>query len=298
MKDNSSWSPKDQEAIFLFGLLTLSIGLFVYSCFRRRLSIFLLGISLGIGGFVGSRISQEPILVVHGLSAFLTATIRTPPLLDPHLYFPEHTVFEDHFDLLAEEVGRVLEKEEEIPLTRDTFDGENAYIGKDVRQTKEGKDVGWRFFPVLLGSTVLPEAKEKCPTLVKLLQGIPQIRSCGISILPPQTMIPQHVGYHKGFIRYMLPIEVPKAKEKVYLCVNDLQVFWSESQSMIFDDTFPHKVFNLASERRTVLYMDLDRPFMTSFHTAVHELVCALFESSSLLKREIRANEMLYNAFQ
>jgi aspartyl/asparaginyl beta-hydroxylase (cupin superfamily) len=87
------------------------------------------------------------------------------------------------------------------------------------------------------------------PNLVQILKGVPQIETCAISVLQNGVHIPIHVGYYKGIMRYMIPIVVPKDRENVFLCVNELKYCWTEGVGVLWDDTYPHKVYNYKSLR-------------------------------------------------
>ena len=99
------------------------------------------------------------------------------------------------------------------------------------------------------------------PFLCKILDTMPEVSSCALSLLEPKIKIPIHNGYYKGIMRFMLPIKIPKDKKNVFLCNNGIKYHWKEGNPVLWDDTYPHKVYNNTNEIRIVLYMDIERPF-------------------------------------
>ena len=185
------------------------------------------------------------------MSALITLTTRTPEFLDKDAYFPMNRVFEDpeNFKALKEEVENILEKTgggDSLTMTSDTFSGENKYIGSDIRR-ENGKTKAWRVINIKAGDEYSAVAHKYFPSLVRILRGCPQIGTCAISVLQDGVHIPIHVGYYKGIMRYMIPVVVPKDRENVFLCVNELKYCWMEGVGVLWDDTYPHKVYNYKS---------------------------------------------------
>ena len=67
----------------------------------------------------------------------------------------------------------------------------------------------------------------------------------------------------------MLPLQVPKDRDNLFLCVNGIKYHWTEGLGVLWDDNYPHKVYNNTNETRIVLYMDVVRPFLPS---TLHQL--------------------------
>ena len=103
--------------------------------------------------------------------------------------------------------------------------------------------------------------------------------------------IPIHVGYYKGFIRYQLAVIIPKDRKNVFICVNGEKYSWKEGVGVVFDDTYPHKVYNNTEEDRVVLYIDVERNHMPNWLTCMNKILLNLFENSSYVKDEIKRTE-------
>ena len=116
------------------------------------------------------------------------------------------------------------------------------------------------------------------------------IKSCAVSIIPKKA-IPIHVGYYKGFLRYQLAVIVPKDRKNVFICVNGEKYSWKEGEGVVFDDTYPHKVYNNTDQDRVVLYIDVERSHMPNYLTLMNKKLLKLFENSSYVKDEIKRTE-------
>lgn len=292
----------------LAGSVLLVVGLILLIVFGVRLarkktktwwilasSVACLIVSAGLAIDVGVRVAADPIVVVYAISALITQSVRTPPQLSLDANFPQHREFEENFVSIKREVAEVVRNQDKLPLTKDTFAGQNETIGKDVKVNKQTAQVdGWRIFVVSVGETFTPSAERTCPTLCALLKKHKDVvGSCVVSILPPNCSIPRHVGYYKGCMRYMLGVEIPDPQDQVYLCVNDEKVNWQEGKSILWDDTYPHKVFNRTSGRRVVLYMDVLRPLRSKLLSGINRSLARMFQQSAEVKKEIARTEYL-----
>lgn len=101
---------------------------------------------------------------------------------------------------------------------------------------------------------------DRCPVTTKLLEKIPNLKVAFFSILAPGKHIPEHRGKHKGIIRYHLALKVPQDRANCRIRIADQVAYWEEGKSLIFDDTYPHEVWNDTSEYRVVLFLDVARP--------------------------------------
>ena len=231
------------------------------------------------------------IRIVYMFSFIITLFTRTPPFLDKKEFFPNYILFENEFYNIKQEVVNLLNKTnggKEIGFTKDTFDKkENSYIGQDV-DIKLNR--GWRVFHVKLSKHYNNDALKIFPSLCSVLKQIPEVINCSVSILDEKTFIPIHNGYYKGMLRFMLPIIIPKDYTNVFLCNNYEKYYWKEGVGVLWDDTFPHKVFNHTNEVRVVLYMDIIRPIPGLLGYLNNGLI-NLLGNSTMIKDEIKKTE-------
>lgn len=294
----SSWNENDQIGLFLCILFVLAFILLIMTVYywikTSKLSKKWLISTLSLWVIFIAIVMNRPIRALYMVSSLFSLSTHTPEFMDRTIMFPNHIKFEEKTSFLEikSEVTRMLENTNQgqsLTLTKDTYGGENQYIGSDVKIVN-GQTRGWRILNIKAGSTYSPHAHQ-FPELCKILRDTPEIISCVVSVLEPHVMIPLHVGYYKGIMRYMIPTHVPQDKENIFLCVNGIKYHWSEGVGVLWDDTYPHKVYNNTDEIRVVIYMDVLRPF-SGFKQHINQFFLNLATNSSAVKDEIKRTEV------
>lgn len=290
-KNNFSFNKNDGNGLFNILLILLFISFMSLSLQNKKfiyVSIIILFVFI-------IRIYMKPIEILYMISSILTLKIRTPEFLDKDKYFPNNYLFEniENFKILKKEVIDILSKTnngDTLVMTGDTYNGENKYIGSN-KIIDNGKVKAWRLINIKVGNEYTKDAYKHFPFLVKLLKKLPEVCSCAISILQEGVHIPIHVGYYKGIMRYMMPLIVPKDRKNVFLVVNEKKYNWTEGVGVLWDDNFPHKVYNNTKEIRVVIYMDIIRPLpglLNNFNKYILKLTC----NSKIVKDEIKKTEI------
>jgi beta-hydroxylase len=93
------------------------------------------------------------------------------------------------------------------------------------------------------------------------------------SILSPGKHIPPHRGAYNGLLRYHLGLKVPEPHEKCRIRIANQTTVWREGQSLVFDDTFNHEVWNDTDGVRVVLFVDFLRPMKKPYDAINRSLV-------------------------
>lgn len=285
--NNNSFNDNDRQGRALLILLLCSlIFLILYLVKDSKFSgNMLLFIVLVIVIYIYSK----PIRILYSGSYLLNRTIRTPEFLNRKKNFPNHIYFEHptNFQKILDETIHIFKKKEVLPLTKNTFSKENEYIGGGSIQNNN--EDGWRLYLVQVGDSY--PAANTMPFLVSILKQLKEVKSCAVSILPAKKIIPIHIGYNKGVMRYQLAIKVPQSGE-CFICVNGIKYQWTKGEGVLFDDTYPHKVYNDSEEDRIVLYMDVERPLNGGFKK-MNNLLLNLVNKSSITKDEVASTEKL-----
>lgn len=100
----------------------------------------------------------------------------------------------------------------------------------------------------------------RCPETTRIIGTIPGIKTAFFSILAPRKHLVEHTGPYAGVLRYHLGLIVPRHKEACRIRVGAGMAHWEEGRSVVFDDTYPHEVWNDTDEERVVLFVDFVRP--------------------------------------
>ena len=117
----------------------------------------------------------------------------------------------------------------------------------------------WRSFFLWGYSYPIEENLARCPETAKAVARIPGLNSAFFSILAPGTHIPDHRGVTKGIITCHLGLIVPRDGD-VRMRVDDRIVRWAEGETLVFDDTYQHEVWNETQGTRVVLLVHVERP--------------------------------------
>lgn len=202
--------------------------------------------------------------------------------------FPWAKHIEDNWEVIRDELRHVLEDRDALPNFQD--------ISKD--QIEITDDDRWKTY-FLYGYGF--EAKlgvETCPRTAALMREIPGMTTAMFSILSPRKHILDHRGPYKGVLRYHLGLIVPEDAEACRIRVGEDFRHWREGESVVFDDTFNHEVWNDTDETRVVLFVDVLRPLPEPESTINRWIVKAIGWSPFVLdaKRNQEAWEERYRA--
>ena len=132
-----------------------------------------------------------------------------------------------------------------------------ATISPDHRSIAEVNK--WRSFFLWGYGYPIDENLARCPETQKIVEAIPGLNSAFFSILAPGTHIPEHRGVTKGLITCHLGLIVPRDGD-VRMRVHDRVVRWAEGETLVFDDTYQHEVWNDTAGTRVVLLIQFERP--------------------------------------
>jgi beta-hydroxylase len=70
-----------------------------------------------------------------------------------------------------------------------------------------------------------------------------------------------------------------------------LKYCWTESVGVLWDDMYPHKVYNNTDEIRVIIYMDVVRPLRWGLN-ALNLFIIWLACNSKIVKDEIKKTEI------
>lgn len=164
--------------------------------------------------------------------------------------FPWALDLEANWTVIQQELEQIFERVDELPSFQDIM----------PRQQRISPDDGWKTYYFCAFGFVAQKNCDRCPETWKLIQNIPGLKVAFFSILSPGKHIPLHYGKHKGLIRYHLGLKIPEPREQCRIEVNGTLAHWENGKSLIFDDTYPHQVWNDTDGYRAILFLDIARP--------------------------------------
>ncbi len=136
-------------------------------------------------------------------------------------------------------------------------------------------------------------AQALCPRTTALLAEVPGLQTALFSMLSPGAHIPRHRGVFKGLINYHLGLVVPRDAERCRMQVARHRIVWREGESVVFDDTNRHEVWNETDEERIVLMLQFERPFRSPGHELSRLFLWALKRTPYLRvpRRNVRESD-------
>jgi len=164
--------------------------------------------------------------------------------------FPALAPVEANWMDIRAELDRLLQDRASLP----------AFHQISPDQQRISKESHWKVF-VLFGFGVPVEKNcARCPETTRLLRTVPGLQSAWFSILAPRYHIPRHRGITKTVLRAHLGLIVPEQRDQCIMQVRDCTVSWERGKILVFDDFYPHEIWNDTDEERVVLIFDFNRP--------------------------------------
>lgn len=150
----------------------------------------------------------------------------------------------------------------------------------------------WRSFFLWGYGYSVEENLERCPVTTATVAMIPGLNSAFFSILAPGTHIPAHRGVTKSLITCHLGLIVPRDGD-VRMRVDDRIVRWAEGETLVFDDTYDHEVWNDTGHTRVVLLIQIRRPLRNPGKWIADTFLNLIRRSAFV--QEARENVMAWN---
>ena len=164
--------------------------------------------------------------------------------------FPEFKEFDDNWQAIRTEMEQYI---------YNNWDGLPSLDDIDAAQREliENDNHKWKVLMVKMYGQYLNTGIS--PTLTALIQKYDDlIPTATISCMAPKKYIPPHTGPNKTFLRYTLPLRVPKGGE-CYLVVDGQKIPLEEGNGVFWDDTYMHEALNDTDGIRIALLLDVKR---------------------------------------
>lgn len=97
-----------------------------------------------------------------------------------------------------------------------------------------------------------------CPRTTELVRTIPELNFAFFSILEPGGHIVRHRGPNRGALRYHLGVKIPEPVDSCRIEINGCDHTWSDGETLVFDLTSEHEVWNTSDEPRVLLMCEMN----------------------------------------
>jgi aspartyl/asparaginyl beta-hydroxylase (cupin superfamily) len=196
---------------------------------------------------------------------FHTGGGKRPVFFDVDQVYPSLRALDRNFPSVREELLGLLAEKATIPRYHD-LDRMQTYISNTVDTDKD-----WKIFYLYAMGEKPAANRARCPKTADLLDSIPGLFQAFFSILDGGKSVPAHRGPYRGYIRYHLALVVPH-ENPPSIRIKDQHYTWKEGESILFDDSWDHEVYNKSDGDRVVLIVDVRRPMPLPF-AAINRLV-------------------------
>ncbi len=176
---------------------------------------------------------------------------QRPVIFDIEKTCPQLLELDRNFDTVQSELVPLLEQRDEIPCYHQLDPNQNYISGSTSER--------WNVFMLHFLEQDFENNRARCPKTCEIIEQIPNLFQCFVSILEPGKSVPAHSGPYLGYLRYHLGIKVPEINPP-YLRIMDKKHVWQEGVSILFDDSWDHEVCNESEDDRMVLIVDILRP--------------------------------------
>jgi aspartyl/asparaginyl beta-hydroxylase (cupin superfamily) len=169
----------------------------------------------------------------------------------PNALFPWTTYLEANAPAIRAEAQSLLRDPMSVPSVRE-ISADHAKIAVDEK---------WRSF-FLWGYGVRIDANcARCPETARILENVPGLLTAFYSVMLAGAHVPRHTGPTKAILTTHLGLIIPAEREKCHMSVGDTNnVVWEQGRAVIFDDMYPHEVWNDTDEDRIILLLHVKRP--------------------------------------
>lgn len=175
--------------------------------------------------------------------------VGNDPLPDPTLFLWIETLLPS-VPAIRAEAERIMRHEEAVPPLRDFAPGHERITTAEA----------WRSFFLWGYGYPMPENLARCPETAKAVARIPGMVTAMYSVMTPGAHVLRHKGVTKAMLTLHIGLIIPRDATHCRMDVDGHEVVWREGVPMVFDDTYPHEVWNDTDESRVILLIQFLRP--------------------------------------
>jgi aspartate beta-hydroxylase len=180
--------------------------------------------------------------------------IATPPTLEAEHYFPNAKRFTERWTDIRDEALAVAGMLNKVPRFHDVMPAQADISAND------GRD--WRVFIMKAYGVTLEKNLRRVPTVAAILDEAPEVMSATLSFLAPGKHIPEHRGPFRAILRFHLMLSMPCDASGIPACVMNIDGVpyrLGDGESLLWDDTYRHEVWNRSDRVRIALLLDVWR---------------------------------------
>lgn len=176
----------------------------------------------------------------------------------------------DQWEALRDEIMPLIRERDGIPPF-----GEISPDHRRIASTP-----AWKSFFLFGYGYHSQENEARCPQIMQALSNIPGVIVAFLSIMEPGTHVPCHRGLTKSWLNCHLPLILPTDGKRCEIAIDDKIHQWREGEWLVFDETYPHEVWNMSDQPRVVLMLQVKREMRFAGRAITNLLYHAIRHSS------------------
>ncbi|HEY2068139.1 MAG TPA: aspartyl/asparaginyl beta-hydroxylase domain-containing protein [Rhizomicrobium sp.] len=200
----------------------------------------------------------------------------------------EHSVFPprlfDWIPYLEANAGTIREEAQKLLTDRMSIPSIREISPDHGKIAVDGK---WRSFFLYAYGLKIDQNCAKCPETARIVSQIPGLLSAFYSVMLAGAHVPRHTGPTKAILTAHLGLVIPLKRERCHMAVADSDVVWEEGRVVVFDDMYPHEVWNDTDEDRIILLVHVKRPLRFP-GSALRDLFFAALRASPFVRDGLR----------
>jgi aspartate beta-hydroxylase len=203
-----------------------------------------------------------------GLRRIYDARIDTPPILDMAMQFPKGPLFAAAWEHIRDEALAVAQTIDQVPRFHEIMREQTDISAND------GRD--WRMFVMKAYGAKIGKNIARCPAMAALLEQCPEVLTASFSYLAPGKHVPRHRGPFRGVLRFHLGLSMPRDANGnlgAVLWIDGTPYRLDNGDTLLWDDTYPHELWNATDRVRVALLLDVWRPRMPADMMALSSLL-------------------------
>ncbi|HEX2589898.1 MAG TPA: aspartyl/asparaginyl beta-hydroxylase domain-containing protein [Rhizomicrobium sp.] len=152
---------------------------------------------------------------------------------------------------------------------------------------KIATDGKWRSFFLFGYGVRIDKNCAKCPQTARILENVPGLLTAFYSVMLAGAHVPRHTGPTKAILTTHLGLSIPVKRNDCHMDVDGNNLVWEEGRAFIFDDMYPHEVWNDTDEDRIILLLHIKRPLRAP-GSWLRDLFFAALRKSPFVKDGLR----------